>query len=80
MLVNDHKAARKYLAWLKSFLPALLFQSLDIHRLCKGYPTIRLVGLGDWRIYPLWCKDNIALDLCSNVRCLVAGCGRSLWR
>jgi len=48
VLLNAHKAAHEYLAWLESFLPALLLQSLDIHRLCKGYPTIRLVRLGDW--------------------------------
>lgn len=67
-----------YLAWLESFLPALLLQRLDIHRLCKGYSAIRLVRLGDWRVYPLWRKDNVALYLCSNVRCSIGGCIRVL--
>ncbi len=47
MFLNDHKADHECLAWLEA-LPALLLQSLHIHRLCKGYPTIRLVRLGDW--------------------------------
>ena len=48
MFLNDHKADHECLAWLEAFLPALLLQSLHIHRLCKGYPTVRLVRLGDW--------------------------------
>ncbi len=79
MFLNDHTVDHEYLAWLESILPALLLQSLDVHRLRKGYPTVRLVGLGDRRVHPLWREDNVALDFCGNVRCLIGGCGRSLW-
>lgn len=37
-----------FVTWLEALLPALLLQSLCIHRLSKRHPTSWLVWLGDW--------------------------------